>query len=138
MTFKVILGQGQGGEMISVPYRDYFLNSSTCQTAERIFTFDGSNDTDQTHQILKPSYIETTALIVTQCCIMIKTTKYSSWVVQANPRWRMSESKVGNHRQQQTIVLRKLSLAVTRAPRPYPADVFLAAPSRLLAELLGR
>jgi len=25
MTFKVIRGQGQGKEMTSVPYRDYFL-----------------------------------------------------------------------------------------------------------------
>ena len=25
MTFKVIRGQGQGEEMTSVPYRDYFL-----------------------------------------------------------------------------------------------------------------
>jgi len=30
MTFKVIRGQGQGDEMISVPYRDYFLHSCTC------------------------------------------------------------------------------------------------------------
>ena len=27
MTFKVIRGQGQGQEMTSVPYRDYFSKS---------------------------------------------------------------------------------------------------------------
>jgi len=28
MTFKVIWGQGQGEEMTSVPYRDYFFSFS--------------------------------------------------------------------------------------------------------------
>ena len=28
MTFKVIQGQGQGEEMTSVPYQDYFFNGT--------------------------------------------------------------------------------------------------------------
>jgi len=34
MTFKVIRGQGQGEEMTSDPYRDYFLAFSHSHTAD--------------------------------------------------------------------------------------------------------
>jgi len=35
MTFKVIRGQGQGEEMTSVPYRDYFLSDLTLLFGDR-------------------------------------------------------------------------------------------------------
>jgi len=37
MTFKVIRGQGQGQEMTSVPYRDYFLFIITFSLFKKFF-----------------------------------------------------------------------------------------------------
>jgi len=40
MTFKFIRGKGQGQEMTSVPYRDYFPVYVTACDLEKSFTFD--------------------------------------------------------------------------------------------------